>query len=95
MQRNKLSTEGVQFKSLDGVFANLRWDLAVNQYDFYWDLINHQSDANNNWQALSTFARGIAGGNGISRSAYIYDHVNLPEVGPEQPIHFPRLDASS
>ena len=80
LQRNKLSTDGVQYKALDGVFANLRWDLAVNQYTFYWDLLNHKSEESSQWQAISTFARGIAGGNGISRAAYIYDNVNLPEV---------------
>ena len=80
VQRNKLSTDGVQYKALDGVFANLRWDLAVDKYTFYWDLLNHKSDANSQWQAISTFAKGIAGGNGISRTAYIFDNVNLPEV---------------
>ena len=80
LQRNKLSTDGVQYKALDGVFANLWWDLAVDQYTFYWDLLNHKSEESSQWQAISTFARGIAGGNGISRAAYIYDNVNLPEV---------------
>ena len=80
MQRNKLSTEGVQIKALDGVYANLRWDIGVASYGFYWDMLNHKSDATENYQHLSDFARGIGGGSGISRADYIYDNVALPEV---------------
>ena len=80
LQRNKLSTEGVLIKAQDGVYANLRWDLGVASYDFYWDMLNHANEATENFQRLSDFARGIAGGAGIPRAAYIFDNVNLPEV---------------
>ena len=80
LQRNKLSTDGVLIKAQDGVYANLRWDLGVSSYDFYWDMQNHKSETNENFQRLADFARGIAGGSGIPRAAYIFDNVNLPEV---------------
>ena len=80
LQRNKLSTDGVQIEALDGVYANLRWDIGVASYEFYWDMLNHKSQASENYQHLADFARGIAGGSGISRADYIYDNVNLPEV---------------
>ena len=81
LQRNNLSTDGVLIKAQDGVYANLRWDLGVDSYEFYWDMLNHKSDAKENYQRLSDFARGIAGGGGIPRDAYIFDNVNVPEVG--------------
>ena len=67
-------------KAQDGVYANLRWDLGVSSYDFYWDMLNHKSEANENFQRLADFAKGIAGGSGIARADYIFDNVNLPEV---------------
>lgn len=79
-QRNKLSTDGVLIKAQDGVYANLRWDLGVSSYNFYWDVLNHKSEANENFQHLADFAKGIAGGSGIPRAAYIFDNVHLPEV---------------
>lgn len=81
LQRNNLSTDGVLIKAQDGVYANLRWDLGVDSYEFYWDMLNHKSDAKENYQRLADFARGIAGGGGIPRDAYIFDNVNVPEVG--------------
>lgn len=80
LQRNKLSTDGVLIKAQDGVYANLRWDLGVSSYDFYWDMLNHNSETNENFQRLADFAKGIAGGSGIPRAAYIFDNVNVPEV---------------
>ena len=80
MQRNGLSTDGVQMKALDGVYANIRWDINVPSYSFYWKMLNHKKDETANFQALANFAIGIAGGAGIPRSNYIYDNVNLPEV---------------
>lgn len=80
LQRNKLSTDGVMIKAQDGVYANLRWDLSVASYNFYWSVLNHANEATENYQRLADFARGIAGGGGIPRAAYIFDNVNLPEV---------------
>ena len=85
VQRNNLSTDGVQMKALDGVYANIRWDIGVSSYSFYWEMLNHKSDATENFQHLSDFAKGIAGGSGISRADYIYDNVNLPEVSNFEP----------
>lgn len=80
MQRNGLSTDGVDIKALDGVYSNIRWDVGVSSYNFYWEMLNHKSDSTENYQLLSDFAVGIAGGGGIPRGNYIYDNVNLPEV---------------
>ncbi|KAL3145208.1 hypothetical protein ABBQ32_000957 [Trebouxia sp. C0010 RCD-2024] len=80
LMRNKLSTDGVMIKAQDGVYANLRWDLSVASYNFYWSVLNHANEATENYQRLADFARGIAGGGGIPRAAYIFDNVNLPEV---------------
>jgi len=52
----------------------------VSSYNFYWEVLNHKSDATENFQLLSDLAVGVAGGSGISRADYIYDNVNLPEV---------------
>ncbi len=67
-------------KALDGVYANLRWDIGVSSYPFYWETLNHKDAATATYQLLSNFAAGVAGGGGISRADYIYDNVNLPEV---------------
>ncbi len=67
-------------KALDGVYANLRWDIGVSSYPFYWETLNHKDAATATYQLLSNFAVGVAGGGGISRADYIYDNVNLPEV---------------
>jgi len=80
MQRNGLSTDGPMVKALDGVYANLRWDIGVSSYPFYWETLNHKDAATATYQLLSNFAVGVAGGGGISRADYIYDNVNLPEV---------------
>ena len=66
------------------MYANLRWDIGVPSYGFYWDMLNHKSQANENYQHLADFAKGIAGGSGISRADFIYDNVNLPEVSVKQ-----------
>ena len=80
VQRNGLSTDGPMVKALDGVYANLRWDIGVSSYPFYWETLNHKDAATATYQLLSNFAVGVAGGGGISRADYIYDNVNLPEV---------------
>ncbi len=80
VQRNGLSTDGPMVKALDGVYANLRWDIGVSSYPFYWTVLNHKDAATATYQLLSNFAVGVAGGGGISRADYIYDNVNLPEV---------------
>ncbi len=67
-------------KALDGVYANLRWDIGVSSYPFYWETLNHKDAATATYQLLSNFAVGVAGGGGISRADYIYDNLNLPEV---------------
>ncbi|KAL0031002.1 hypothetical protein WJX79_008100 [Trebouxia sp. C0005] len=80
LMRNGLSTDGPMVKALDGVYANLRWDIGVSSYPFYWTTLNHKGSATATYQLLSDFAVGVAGGGGISRADYIYDNVNLPEV---------------
>ena len=80
LQRNGLSTEGVAIKAVDGVLANIRWDLKVDSYQFYWEMLNHKSETNANFQRLAGFAVGVAGGAGIPRGNYLFDNVNLPEV---------------
>lgn len=36
LQRHGLPTSGPLFKSASGELSNLRWDLPLEQYKFYW-----------------------------------------------------------
>ena len=48
-----MSTDEVQMEALDGVYANIRLDIGVPCYSFYWDMLKHKSDATENLQNLS------------------------------------------
>jgi hypothetical protein len=78
LEESGYSTIGPLMKSISGEFSNLRWDIDPWQAMYYYRPITIESD--DAFIQLSDLTKGLAGGICQSRSAYIYDNINLPKV---------------
>lgn len=63
LERFNLPKSGALFKSLSGELSNLRWDLPLDQYPFYYEGPKKAND----WPLLMNFTKGLAGGGPGSR----------------------------
>ena len=72
------ATPGPLMKSISGEYSNLRWDLDPWQAQFYYRAIILKDEEV--FKDFSDFTLGLAGAYCDSRSAYVYDHVNLPKT---------------
>ncbi|GIL43793.1 hypothetical protein Vafri_1405 [Volvox africanus] len=79
LKRYGLPPSGPLYKSVSGELSNLRWDLPVKEMPSFWEKENRMHDTSD-WNLLANFSKGLAGGDAVPRSKYIYDHVNLPQV---------------
>ena len=69
---------GPLMKSMSGDSSNLRWDIDPWTSKYYYRPITIASD--DAFIDLGALATGLAGGTCGSRSAYVYDNLNLPKV---------------
>lgn len=79
-QRFGLRTDGPLIKSLSGELSNLRWDLPAGEIPVYYKKENREVGHDGDWALLQQLMTGLAGGGPVKRSAYLFDHLNLPEV---------------
>eukprot|EP01025_Chloroclados_australasicus_P013026 TRINITY_DN1620_c0_g1_i5.p1 TRINITY_DN1620_c0_g1~~TRINITY_DN1620_c0_g1_i5.p1 ORF type:complete len:1023 (+),score=138.19 TRINITY_DN1620_c0_g1_i5:371-3439(+) len=84
LERWGLSTSGFLYKSSHVEFTNLRWDQKLSEYEFIWRLGNHKNQQN--YVHIYNFTQGLAGGGPGTRSQYVIDHVNLPQIVNEMAI---------
>ena len=69
---------GPLMKSMSGDSSNLRWDVDPWTSKYYYRPITISSD--DAFIELGALATGLAGGTCGSRSAFVYDNVDLPKV---------------
>ncbi|GAX75136.1 hypothetical protein CEUSTIGMA_g2580.t1 [Chlamydomonas eustigma] len=79
LQRQGLSTSGPLFKSVSGELSNLRYDLDTDQMHFYYSRGNRKQHLED-WDLLKNFTLGIAGDGSETRTKYLMDYVDIPEV---------------
>jgi hypothetical protein len=60
-QRRNLPTTGPLFKSASGELSNLRWDLPLEQYQYYWARQNHKQGARRRWAPVAQLSQPAAG----------------------------------
>lgn len=78
-QKNGKSVAGMLFKATSEQ-SNLRWDVKLDDLRFYYRKGNRvQVD---DWWALYGLNQALAGGGTISRSLFVLEYLDLPEVGP-------------
>ena len=77
------ASPGPLWKSTSGEFSNLRWDIPRDQIQFYWKKFTRKGSQyeSADQQGLLDFAVGLAGGGSMPRSAYLFQAVDLPQVG--------------
>eukprot|EP00210_Caulerpa_lentillifera_P006730 g6432.t1 len=78
LQRNGISTGGDLFKSVHGQFSNLRWD--VKPKDLKYTYAKGNKKGVENWIMLWELTQGLAGGGPVSRSSFLFDYINIPQV---------------
>lgn len=72
------SAVGPLMKSMSGDKSNLRWDIDPWTSKYFYRPITIKSD--DAFIALSDLTTGLAGGTCGSRSAFVYDNLDLPKV---------------
>lgn len=73
-----MDPSGPLFKSSHGELSNLRWD--VNIKDIPWAYRKGNRPGVDDSEVLHNLIVSLGGGGDISRSEFIYDHLNLPQV---------------
>lgn len=63
---------------MHGELSNLRWD--VNQNDLQFSYRKGNRKELNDWSFLHELTQGLGGGGPVSRSNFMFDYLNLPEV---------------
>eukprot|EP01024_Parvocaulis_polyphysoides_P030474 TRINITY_DN27701_c1_g1_i3.p1 TRINITY_DN27701_c1_g1~~TRINITY_DN27701_c1_g1_i3.p1 ORF type:complete len:706 (+),score=98.23 TRINITY_DN27701_c1_g1_i3:148-2118(+) len=84
LERWGFSPSGYLYKSSHAEFSNLRWDTKFSDYEFVWRIGNHKNKPN--FVHVYNFTQGLAGGGPGTRSQYVIDHVNLPQVINEMAV---------
>eukprot|EP01025_Chloroclados_australasicus_P040119 TRINITY_DN4178_c0_g2_i1.p1 TRINITY_DN4178_c0_g2~~TRINITY_DN4178_c0_g2_i1.p1 ORF type:complete len:1028 (-),score=127.01 TRINITY_DN4178_c0_g2_i1:2597-5680(-) len=84
LSRNGFDAGGSLFKSSHGEFTNLRWDIATEELQWSYRKSNRRDV--DNWYLLGNLTKGIAGGGPGTRSEYLFDNLNLPEIVNEMAV---------
>eukprot|EP00798_Chlamydomonas_sp_ICE-L_P018045 gene18045-24462_t len=80
-EQRDIPKNGPLFKSESGEFSNLRWDMPpIAEMDYYWDKGNRKDVGIEDWKLLKDFTLNLAGGGQQTRTHFVMDHINLPEV---------------
>lgn len=78
LEESGYALTGPLMKSISGEYSNLRWDVDPWQAMYYYRPITIESD--DAFIQLGDLTKGLAGGICQSRSAYVYDNLDLPKV---------------
>ena len=80
MQRNGLSQHNLLIKPTSGTDGNLGFNVPEDQLQ--WSYKQQDLKKTSGWPNLYSFTQGISGGGNETRSKFVFDYIELSQVGP-------------
>ncbi|GMH43574.1 hypothetical protein BSKO_11496 [Bryopsis sp. KO-2023] len=78
LTKHGFSPSGPLFKSSHGELSNLRWDVKLG--DLKWAYRKANRPGVDDSPAMFNLIQSLGGGGALSRSDFIYEYLNLPEI---------------